>query len=218
MKIQLLFLLSFFAMASCKKSVIRGEGQVATERRAISGFEQITVSGATSIYISKKDSFSVEVKAFANLLPYLQTTVSNNKLKIGFEPGSSILNDNSEARISMPHISELATYGSANIIAGGSYQNNVFTAITSGSGNIFAPAGTADQLKLTLEGSGSIDAMEMVAVDATIYIEGSGQAFIHLTGKLNVKILGSGVLFYKGNPVSIASDIQGSGKLIELPA
>jgi hypothetical protein len=50
--------------------------------------------------------------------------------------------------------------------------------------------------------------------EAEVTNTGSGSISIWVTDRLNVKIQGSGNVYYKGNP-QIISNIQGSGKLIK---
>ena len=57
----------------------------------------------------------------------------------------------------------------------------------------------ASDLKLT--GSGEIRAIRMLQYDCDAYISGSGSIFVHVDDFLTVDIPGSGVVYYRGNPI-----------------
>ena len=83
-----------------------------------------------------------------------------------------------------------------------------------GSGDIDL-AGFSNDFNVDIEGSGKVDALNLVTETCDIDISGSGDCEITATDELNVIIRGSGSVFYRGNPV-ISSSISGSGDIIKL--
>lgn len=63
-------------------------------------------------------------------------------------------------------------------------------------------------------GSGNIRAKEVISDVCVVYISGSGTVDSHVNNALDVTIIGSGNVYYTGNP-TIKSYISGSGKVIE---
>ncbi len=63
-------------------------------------------------------------------------------------------------------------------------------------------------------GSGKIRANQLNTDVCEVYISGSGIAETYVNSALNVTIIGSGIVYYTGNP-SVESDISGSGKVVE---
>ena len=77
---------------------------------------------------------------------------------------------------------------------------------------ITGDVGRSDSISLRKEG-GKYFAEEFVAKDYNISISGSGRATINLEGELDVRISGSGNVYYKGNPTGVNSSTSGSGKV-----
>jgi hypothetical protein len=63
-------------------------------------------------------------------------------------------------------------------------------------------------------GSGKIKAGQLASEVCTVHISGSGIADTRVSGALDVTIIGSGIVYYTGNP-TIESYISGSGDIIE---
>jgi hypothetical protein len=82
-----------------------------------------------------------------------------------------------------------------------------------GSGSVGA-VGYVDESTITVEGSGYVDFIGLRSRLAGAFALGSGDIKVWAAEKLNVKISGSGVVIYKGDP-EIVQDISGTGKLIK---
>lgn len=210
----LIYILFVTVAAGCKKESVSGAGTITTEKRNAGSFTGVEIGGGTNAYIYK-DSFSVEVKAYQNLLPFLETKVSNHLLFIAYPNNLIVQNDNSEAFIKLPFLNHLSMNGSGNITAYGGFTSTYFTASTAGSGNILLTSGAADTLNLKTEGSGNIKASSFSAKLADVVIRGSGNVHVRVSHHLQIKIYGSGNVYYEGNPAVIDSEITGSGQLIK---
>ncbi len=214
---RILFLATVFSLAavSCTKESIRGMGSVIEEERDVVDFSSISTNGATNVYITKGNNFKVTVKAYENLVPYLETIVSNGNLKIQYRDNTNVRNDNSEVIITMPSIGSVNINGSADVSATGNFSGNSLRTNISGSGNIHFNEGTYNELIHFCSGSGNLSAFGVTVNDAEISVSGSGDAQTTCTGSLNVNISGSGTIYYKGNPQNVNSNVSGSGKLIK---
>lgn len=84
-------------------------------------------------------------------------------------------------------------------------------AILSGSGRIDLSGEVVDA-DYTLNSSGRIDALELMAIEAMVANSGSGPLFVWAIDKLEVAITGSGDVIYRGDP-SLSFRITGSGIL-----
>lgn len=200
--------------ASCKKDVIWGKGSVETETREISSFTKVSVKGSTDVHITHSDNFNVKVKGYHNIIPYLRTYVENGTLEIKFESDKAIHKNNAEVYISMPVLEGLKTSGSGNIDVKGNFENvEHFDASISGSSNISIEKALAENLKLSISGSGDFKSFGLEAEEADVNLSGSGRAELTVHERLNVKISGSGDVYYKGEPGDVQVKISGSGKL-----
>ncbi|MCK5571038.1 MAG: DUF2807 domain-containing protein, partial [Spirochaetes bacterium] len=81
----------------------------------------------------------------------------------------------------------------------------------SGSGEIDL-SGKTETLDIGISGSGDFYAFDLSAEDVYVTVSGSGNCEVNASEKLDVKISGSGDVEYTGNP-RINSKISGSGSL-----
>ncbi|MBN1274400.1 MAG: DUF2807 domain-containing protein [Candidatus Aminicenantes bacterium] len=84
-----------------------------------------------------------------------------------------------------------------------------------GSGGIHL-SGNGTSHSLRTNGSGNLEALDFDTLNYDIAILGSGDCRIFVRDILDADIIGSGSIFYKGNPGSINCNISGSGKLIKM--
>jgi hypothetical protein len=83
-----------------------------------------------------------------------------------------------------------------------------------GSGNAQF-SGTIQQADVDITGSGQVKALDCKIAKLCSSIRGSGDMKVYISDILNVKIVGSGKVKYKGNP-DITSNIVGSGRVVKL--
>lgn len=205
---------AMLSLASCTKERIKGNGIVTSETRNITGFTAVSASGSTNVFITQGALFKVEVKGYANLLPYYETKLVNNELLVGYKNDVNIKNDNTEVFITMPILNGLKLAGSGSINTSGAFNGGTnLTARIAGSGSIHFSSGNTQNFNAGIEGSGNIYAMDLVSANADIDISGSGNTEITATRQLKAKITGSGNVYYRGTP-SITTNIIGSGSVI----
>jgi hypothetical protein len=235
--IKLTLLLSFalllFGLNSCVEDIfVEGNGIPRTESRWVSGFDQIASSGDFIVTVVPGNKCSVEVTADSNLLPYIETDVVGNTLKIRTQGLYSLReHDPIEIYITTPVLSGITLSGSGRIETG-SFSGDEFRVTLSGSGDIDSQI-SADQIKANVSGSGTIylqgDAFEtefIVSGSGKIksydleqsvckaVISGSGDMFVNVTETLDAHISGSGRINYINNPV-VHTSISGSGKVVD---
>lgn len=203
------------ASLSCNKERISGHGPIKTENRQVTGFNQIVVNGSTNVFINYDSLYSVKLKAYSNLLPYMETKVDNNVLTIGYKDETTIKHDNSEAFVSLPQLISLRTNGNGKISTSGIFTSQTFEAQTHGSGDIILPEGSTNELSIVSMGSGDVYGFSFKAKSVEVTIQGSANVKVYCTETLKVTINGSGNVYYEGNPSHITQDITGSGHLIK---
>ncbi|MBA2587726.1 MAG: DUF2807 domain-containing protein [Alphaproteobacteria bacterium] len=86
-----------------------------------------------------------------------------------------------------------------------------------GSGSISAK-GKVDDVKIRIAGSGSADFGQMETRNADVKISGHGDAHIAPSQDAKVEIQGSGDVYLHGNPKTLDTDMQGSGRIHNVPA
>lgn len=212
--IVLLFMASLFLL-SCKKNKIEGDGPIVTEKRDVKNFYSINVSGSSKIYITQGNNFDVQVKAYENLLPNLTAIVEDGTLKIFYKKNSNISNDNSEITITMPSLTGLALDGTGSINTKGQFIGaENFVINTAGAGTITMENGSANNLRININGSNNVKTFGFPVQRAEVINTGSGNAEVNVAKTLNATIDGSGNIYYKGAAESITTKITGSGRVI----
>lgn len=90
-----------------------------------------------------------------------------------------------------------------------------YTGVVSGSGKLNI-SGETDEANVTISGSGVLSKKGALQVGSlSAKISGSGSAYIHTEGEINVLISGSGTIYYTGN-ADVNQRVFGSGKVKKL--
>lgn len=211
---------------------VRGNGNVTTQERTVSTFSGVNTSGFFDVYVVNGPSTNVKIEAEDNLIPYIETNVEGNILKIRTKEGFSLRPKRKvNVYVTAPAFSEVKLSGSGNIISQNQISNSSkielgisgsgdikasvnapsVDADISGSGNIHLE-GQVKDFDGHVSGSGDIRAMDLKSETTKVEINGSGNADVFASVQLNVEVRGSGDVKYKGNP-QISSDIKGSGSV-----
>jgi hypothetical protein len=205
-------LIALLFLTACSKDKISGSGPVATETRHAVNFTKITANGSAPVYITQGANFGVQVKGYSNLLPYMETIVNGNTLNVGYRHDVNVKNDNVEVYVTLPTLESVVTNGSGNIETKGAFNGASLQVGISGSANVNIESGNVALFKVNSSGSGNVKAFGLTARKAEVSISGSGTAEVWAVDNLKATIAGSGVVYYKGQPV-IETSISGSGKV-----
>lgn len=211
--LSLLFL--FTALTGCKKEKVSGGGEIISENRSANNFYNIKVDGNTALFVTGGTEYKVSVKGFENVVPRLKTVVENGTLKIHFEQGVNITNDNSEVYITMPSLGSIISNGNSNMeITGPFIGMDNFSLEKTGIGEMVIDKTSAKNFKLTLTGNASLKGFGLTSENAIVTIKGDGDTELTVTKNLNITLTGSGKIYYKGSP-TVQSNIVGSGEVIK---
>jgi hypothetical protein len=229
--IRALSLLSLLVLLAACTDFIgeRGSGDVVTENREVSGFNEIDLAGQGRVEIVFGDSESLVIEAEDNLMRYLTSDVRGETLVLGTTENIAPTEDVVYA-VTATSLEALVVSGSGEILAPDA-GSDVLTVDVSGSGDIFMTdmevdqlvtsiggsgyievTGVVDDLVATISGSGELNAEALSADTATVAISGSGDAVVNVSDTLMAEISGSGSIEYLGSP-SVESDISGSGDI-----
>lgn len=233
----LIISLTILSFSSCKKGGVfchKGNGEIKTESRELTGFSSIDLNTSANIYYTQADEYSVIIECSENILEIIETRVSGTELDIDIKSNACLINNNPiDIYISTPDIRKFSISGSGDIIAEGlittndldisingsgditidSLKTEDISATISGSGNMnISGVDTASYQDVKISGSGNIKALGFPVKHSKIKISGSGDCKVNAIETLDVKITGSGNVIYKGNPI-IDTDISGSGSL-----
>ncbi|HYN99654.1 MAG TPA: DUF2807 domain-containing protein [Actinomycetota bacterium] len=179
--------------------------------RPIAGVNSIEFLGPGTLIVRQADSEDISVEAPDDLLPRIRTDVAGSRLTIGFDPGTGSGAVGSVVyRVTVKDLVELKSLGGGQIqatnLSGGSLvvENNGSTDIEM--------SGSTDHLTLTLNGSGNFDGRSLQAQSVEAELNGSGDASVSATDRLQAELSGSGGLEYSGNP-EVSQSARGSGRV-----
>lgn len=188
---------------------IRGSGVRVEEERVVGEFQAIQLEAAGSVVVRVGEGPSLRLAGDDNVLPHVETRVSNGVLTIDVHDSVSY-RCGLELVIGTPALERFTIEGSGDVRIENLAAEHVELAIE-GSGTI-AARGHAHELVGSIEGSGSLELAELQAVHANLSIEGSGSMDVHAAEGLHYSIEGSGEILYAGNP-GLAGRIDGSGSV-----
>ena len=230
------FATSFFSCRFIGGKRVRGNGDLVTRERSVSGFEGVDNYGSFDITLVPAASASVKVEAEENLQQYIETYVSDNKLQIRTADGYN-LRPRRDMKITVfsPVFRTITTNGSGSIVGQGLLNtNNADVSLkVAGSGNIevemnaerirteiagsgnISVKGTSKRFEGGVYGSGNIRAGNLQADDSKVEIAGSGNVDVHANRKLDVSIMGSGEVKHRGS-AQVRTSINGSGSVVKV--
>ena len=148
---------------------VNGSGPVIGELREIGEFTRVVNSGSFDVYVTRSDTFGVEVVAQENLIPIIETYVSGSKLIIETESNGCYKSSSPvKVYVSMPQTEALSLTGSGRVFADVLTSTEV-EIFNSGSGYMEIDSVETESLVLGNFGSGNIgvDISYTYEVDAT---------------------------------------------------
>jgi hypothetical protein len=188
---------------------VRGSGNVITEERDVTGFDEIVVLGSGDVVVSVTGTESLMIEAEDNIMPLLTTDVKNGRLELGSESSFSTTVGIKYA-ITVVALEGVEINGSGDVVATG-LDADSFAAEINGSGDIRL-TGTSRELDVGINGSGGFQGEDLVAATGAVQVSGSGTAVVNVTDNLIASISGSGDIEYIGDPALDAST-SGSGDI-----
>ncbi|WP_196895978.1 head GIN domain-containing protein [Aureivirga marina] len=215
---------------------IKGNKNLITATREISYFQEIKSKGSFKVILTDGKQGEIEITAEENLMEYIITEVTDNKLSIHYKKGKNI-QPRKEIIIKVPikFINHLTLSGSGEIISEVPIENKEFSIVVTGSGDISLEevesknitatlsgsgnldiAGETNKLKVRISGSADFEGKKLESDKVDITISGSGNATVYANNSLKARVSGSGDIYYKGNPKNIDVKSSGSGNAQKL--
>jgi Putative auto-transporter adhesin, head GIN domain len=211
---------------------VTGNGNIRTEKRSTGNFNAVKSSGSIDIEINSGDAYSVSVENDDNILQYVVTDVNDGTLDVHYKDGYSINNDHAKVYVTAPSLDKVSVSGSGDITTQSMLKNSrqiemnisgsgnikaqvdapVIDISVNGSGNIGLTGHTKD-FTCSISGSGDVNCGALESENATVKIAGSGNAHVFASVHLSATVVGSGDVYYRGNPSSPEIHTSGSGSV-----
>jgi len=198
---------------------VRGKGDRENFEFKVSEYNAIKIEGAFEIHYFAALSDTVTLSVQPNLREYYTVDVINNELVVRTTKNVSFANNRCPVlTVSTPVLNRLALEGACDFTAHNKIVANSLALIMSGMGtaraelnadslsaNIsgagdFKLSGNADTVYLTLAGTGELDALALLAREATVNLSGAGTIKVNCSHSLNINADGVGSVEYKGSP------------------
>jgi hypothetical protein len=217
-----------------KNERIKGNGNVVTVNRTTKDYRGIAAGGSFDVILIKGKEGKITIEGEENIIPFIETEISGGILKINYKKNTNI---NTTKRlvvtVTFDTIESVALGGSGNISSKETIKASDFNVSLGGSGSIdlkieatiintniggsgnIELKGKTNELKCSIAGSGSIRAYDLTTDEVNATIAGSGSVKTTVKNKINAKLVGSGSIYYKGNPKYVDSKSVGSGSVIE---
>lgn len=221
-------------LSSCSWRTIKGNGNVVTQTRNESDFQNVKSAGSFNLYVLQGSAFSVRISAEENLQQYILTERRGNTLVIKVRKGVSLRpRDEMKVYVTAPVYKIVSIAGSGDVTAPNilrSSEKMVFE--ITGSGNIRMADVDAPEIQVKIAGSGNVElagqtrqavyriagggnirADKLLAENAAVQIAGSGNVWVYASTLLDVHIAGGGDVYYYGAPETIKQQIAGAGRI-----
>lgn len=214
-----------------------GSGNVITEARDVTGFNEIALSGSGTGIVTQGDEEALTIEAEDNLLPFIKSEVRGNRLMIYHENGLFARPRPTRPiryHITVKRLNAVQRSGSGDLeaanIATDRLEVNVsgsgtvafaalaadrLTSSVSGSGGLRFSSGRVNTQEASISGSGQYAAGGLESSKASVMVSGSGRATVHASDALSLHISGSGLVEYAGEP-RVRQAVSGSGRVQRL--
>ncbi len=214
------------------RETIYGNGNVVTEERSVSSFDEIRVSSGIDVFITQGEEESLKVIADDNLLEYIHTEVSGRSLKIytdvNIRQARSKEVNLVYKQLRSINISSAGDVTTTNrmkaedlnikLSSAGDLKMDVdaenINCNISSSGDAHI-SGTADVLDADLSSAGDLYAYDLVVKKAKVHASSAGNARIHATEEVHLTASSAGDIYYKGNPQTIHKNTSSAGSIIK---
>jgi hypothetical protein len=229
-----LFICITLIIASCGliEHRISGNGKIVSERKNLSGFNSLHVSGSMDVQLRQDDEFGISISTDENLMEYIEVYLDGQTLVVQEMSGYNL----SPSRlmviyVSAPEFRSLSVSGSGKITGENTITDNEALEMNvSGSGNIDLDVdvpklsssisgsgsvnlgGRTDKMDISMSGSGDIHGLDLISEEVVLDISGSANAEVNAQKSLDVHVSGSGDVVYKGN-ARVSKSISGSGSV-----
>jgi hypothetical protein len=194
---------------------LSGNGVAASETRSLDAFDALQNDTLIDVSVKVGAEQSVVLRGDENLLGCVETVVRGGSLVVRMKPGQRYeLDEPLRLDVCVPSLRAYAAHGHGDARMVGLH-GDAFALSVTGHGDARLE-GEVEQLTISVNGHGDVDASELVARRASITITGHGDVYAHVIEHLQASVTGSGDVRYRGNP-SASVSISGDGSIAPVP-
>jgi hypothetical protein len=228
----LLMMVSTVVLANAQKTIVNDAN---AEKRNISGFNGITVSGGIDIYITQGTEDGIAVSASEpKYRDRIKTEVKDGMLKIWYDSEGISWGTGSKklrAYISFKNISRLHASGSSDVYISGTLKASDLSLELAGSSDLKGTVevenlkanmsgasditinGKVGSLNIDASGSSDFKDYDLVVQNCDAHVSGSSDVQVTIEKELNATASGSSDIRYRGNAVIRKVNTSGSSSV-----
>jgi hypothetical protein len=197
------------SLGGCDWHRVRGNRVITTEQRQVGAFANIEAEGAFQIEW-KKGPPALSLTTDQNLLPYIKSEISGDKLRLhsteNLSPSHGIKVFVSSAALSGVQFRGAIRF-SAHQISG----TNFF--LESRGASKITLDGKVGELTAGMTGASKLNAEALQTQRTELSLTGASKAEVNVTDTLKASITGAGKVVYSGNPRTVEKSVTGAGSI-----
>ena len=215
------------------RDMIKGSGKYVSKVRKHSDFHSVHISSAGIVNVLQGNEHKVIVTADDNIIQFITTGVSNEKLFIGIEHDVQIRDFEITVDVTMTDIEELSTSSAGSIFGENKFEADFIRLVTSSAGNINVEMeaehlhstlssagniylrGSVEKHDATLSSAGNLNAFGLTTNESTVILKSVGNAAVFVSELLDATVNSVGSLYYKGNP-EIRQKVTSIGRIYSM--
>lgn len=219
----------------CMAAIVNAQQK---EERNTGDFKAISVGIPADVFITRGKNHKVVIEGNSKDMADIETVVERNSLKIRHENsqwwGSRRSKNRIVIYITTPELTGVSLAGSGRVKSNDPFSSKEFDANISGSGKMelnitvdeididisgsgkMILAGSSKEADISISGSGDLEAEAFRVNEADINIMGSGTCRLHVREKIDSRIMGSGNIYFAGDPKHVNNNSMGSGRIKKL--
>jgi hypothetical protein len=236
----LILMVFLIFISGCEKSPIKSTGKNVTITRSCDGnFTKIYLNDDVDLVISQGNLYSIKLEGGENILPGIETTISDSTLSIRNTNTFNWLRSYDKkiiAYVTLPHLLDLEYEATSTVSNTDTIREDSLT-VTSrgGSGyiNLIIKTGTSKlsiidgSVDMNIKGYTSVNfiysggygpfhCLDLVTDYLFMRNESTNDCYVNVRHHLEYEIMGLGNIYYRGNPPEISGTTTSSGKLIKI--
>lgn len=205
-------------LSSCMLAPVRGSGNVISETREVSDFEQVEVCCGMQLVLTQGDETRLTLEADDNILPEIETLVRGGTLTVRFRTNVGFLN----FRLSQPATVylQMPTIHGVTISGGGSLETDrietdrIALEFSGGSRGMMREV-QAESIDLLTSGGGQVEIDTVDADTLDVEVSGGGRTTINGGTVTNQRIVASGGSHYLASALeneTATLEVSGGGE------
>lgn len=229
-----LSLLSALVLSSCTLNFSSKDSDNRVENeRDLDEVSQLKVSGVFNLYLSQGDKPSLKIEGEQDQINNLKVVQNGESLELKFDEIDNHFFGKSkpDVYLTISGLKEMEFDGVGNLKTERAFKVDELQLRGNGVGNIslqfdakkidadfnmmgnLSLGGSVEEIVLTNEGIGNIEASGLEAKNMQLTSSGIGRVSVHCTGDLSITVNGIGAVSYTGNPNVTKEEINGIGKV-----